>query len=136
MNTKHHIYSFEKLEVYKNALLYSVEIRDVVSYFPKSEEYKLTRQLEKSVDSISSNLAEGSGRASNNDQAHFTNMAFGSALESINHLNLALLLKYIKEDRYTQLRLDMDKIINQLNALYRYQVNNSQTLKTKVKAKP
>lgn len=133
MERKYYIYSFEKLDVYKNALAYSVQIRDIVINFPKSEQYKLTSQIERSVDSIGSNLAEGSGRASNFDQAHFTNMAYGSALETINHLNLARALQYINEERYVQLRIDMDRIINQLNSLYKYQLNKKENLKNKLK---
>lgn len=133
MNHKYHIYSFEKLDVYKNALTYSGVIRSVVVNFPISEQFKLTKQLERSVDSIGSNLAEGSGRSSSLDQAHFTNMAFGSALETINHLNLAFLLKYISEEKFVQLRMDLDKIINQLNSLYKYQLNNKQGLKSRLK---
>ena len=133
MERKYYIYSFEKLDVYKNALAYSVQIRDIVTNFPKSEQFKLTSQIERSVDSIGSNLAEGSGRASNFDQAHFTNMAYGSALETINHLNLARALQYINEERYVQLRIDMDRIINQLNSLYKYQLNKKENLKNKLK---
>ena len=52
-------------------------------------------------------------------------------MESINHLNLAKRLNYIKEEDYTKARLDIDKILNQLNALYKYQIKNKNTLKTK-----
>ena len=128
-----HIYSFEKLEVYKNALAYSVQIRETVAFFPKSEQFNLTKQVERSVASIAANLAEGSGRSSNLDQAHFTNIAYASALETISHLNLAYLLKYIQEDKYVKLRVEIDKIINQLNGLYKYQLNNKENLKNRLK---
>ena len=85
------------------------------------------------MDSMGANLAEGSGRASNMDQAHFTNIAFSSGLETINHLNLALELKYIDKEVYEGLRMELDKIINQLNALYKYQVNKIDTLKSRTK---
>jgi len=84
---KYHIYAFEKLDVYQLALSLSIEIRTLVKSFPKEEQFDLTRQLKRATDSISSNLAEGSGRSSNLDQAHFTNMAYASGLEVINHLN-------------------------------------------------
>lgn len=129
----YHIYSFEKLEVYKNALAYNVLIKKMVLSFPKSEQFNLTKQLERSVSSIAANLAEGSGRSSNLDQAHFTNMAYGSALETISHLNVAFMLNYIQEANYIQLRNDIDRVINQLNGLYKYQLNNKENLKTKFK---
>jgi len=93
----------------------------------------LSRQLKRAVDSIPSNLAEGSGRSSNLDQAHFTNMAYASALEVINHLNLALEMNFITSNHHSQFRVSIDKIIKQLNALYKYQINNKENLKKKVK---
>ncbi len=90
-----HKYSFEKLQVYQEALDFCVEIRKITESFPKEEKYGLTSQLKRSADSIGANLAEGSGRSSNYDQAHFTNIAFGSALETIHHLNLALQCDFI-----------------------------------------
>lgn len=126
---KFHIYAFEKLDVYQLSLDLSVRIRKIVKLFPKEEQYELTRQLKKSVDSISSNLAEGSGRSSNYDQAHFTNIAYSSGLESINHLNLASRLAYIDEELYTQLRAEIDKILLKINALYKHQVRTNSNLK-------
>ena len=82
--------------------------------------------------SISANLAEGSGRSSNFDQAHFTNISFSSALETIDHLNTALDMSYINEEKYTELRVKLDAILNKLNSLYKYQINNKETLKKKV----
>jgi four helix bundle protein len=129
----YHIYSFEKLEVYQEALDFSIKIRAVVKRFPKDERFELISQLRRAVDSISSNIAEGSGRATNLDQANFTNMSYSSALECIKHLTLAHRLEYIAKDEYIQFRLKMDSMINKLNALYRFQLNNDRTLKRKVK---
>ena len=117
---KYHIYAFEKLDVYQLALSLSIEIRTLTRSFPKEEQFDLTRQIKRATDSISSNLAEGSGRSSNLDQAHFTNMAYASGLEVINHLNLSFQLNYIAEGDYGKLRLSIDEILNKLNGLYKY----------------
>ena len=74
--------------------------------------------------SISANLAEGSGRSSNFDQAHFTNISYASGLETIDHLNTALDMEYINREKYTTLRVDLDTILRKLNALYKFQINN------------
>ena len=128
---KFHTYGFEKLEVYIAAKKLSVRIRPLLLNFPREERYELTSQLKRAVDSISSNLAEGSGRASTIDQAHFTNMSYTSGLEVVNHLSLALSLGYIDYDIYESLRVEVDTIQRQLNALYKYQLNRKQNLKTK-----
>ncbi len=129
---KYHIYSFEKLEVYQLARKFKIDIKLMSQGFPKEERFDLISQINRSSASISANLAEGSGRSSNFDQAHFTNMSYSTALETIDHLNTALDMKYINEEKYTELRIKLDAILNKLNSLYKYQINNKETLKKKV----
>ena len=129
---KYHIYSFEKLEVYQVARKFKIDIKLMSQGFPKEERFDLISQINRSSASILANLAEGSGRSSNFDQAHFTNMSYSTALETIDHLNIALDMKYINEDKYTELRIKLDAILNKLNSLYKYQINNKETLKKKV----
>ena len=40
-------------------------------------------------------------------------------------------MDYIKEKEYTELRIKLDEILNKLNSLYKYQINNKETLKKK-----
>ena len=129
---KYNIYSFEKLEVYQLARKFKIEIKLMSHLFPKEERFDLTSQINRSSASISANLAEGSGRSSNFDQAHFTNMSFSTGLETIDHLNTALDMQYINEEKYTEIRIKLDAILNKLNALYKFQINNKETLKKKV----
>ena len=129
---KYNVYSFEKLEVYQLARKFKIDIKLMSQLFPKEERFELTSQINRSSASISANLAEGSGRSSNFDQAHFTNMSFSTGLETIDHLNTALDLQYIDEEKYTELRIKLDAILNKLNALYKFQINNKETLKKRV----
>jgi four helix bundle protein len=126
------IYSFEKLDVYQLARKFKKEIKLLSRLFPKEERFELVSQVNRSSASISANLAEGSGRSSNFDQAHFTNISYSSGLETIDHLNTALDMEYIDIEKYTELRLQLDTILNKLNSLYKYQVNNKETLKKRV----
>jgi four helix bundle protein len=126
------IYSFEKLDVYQLARKFKKEIKLLSRLFPNEERFELVSQVNRSSASISANLAEGSGRSSNFDQAHFTNISYSSGLETIDHLNTALDMEYIDIEKYTELRLQLDTILNKLNSLYKYQVNNKETLKKRV----
>ncbi|MFZ2431263.1 MAG: four helix bundle protein [Lutibacter sp.] len=128
---KYNIYSFEKLEVYQLARKFKIDIKLMSQLFPKEERFDLISQINRASASISANLAEGSGRSSNFDQAHFTNMSFSTGLETIDHLNTALDMKYINEEKYAEIRIKLDAILNKLNALYKYQINNKETLKKK-----
>jgi four helix bundle protein len=126
------IQSFEKLEVYQMARKFKIEIKLMSKSFPKEERFELISQANRCSSSISANLAEGSGRASNLDQAHFTNMSYASGLEIIDHLNTSLDMEYIDNQKYTTLRVALDKILSKLNALYKFQLNNNNTLKKKM----
>ena len=59
-------------------------------------------------------------------------MSYSTGLETIDHLNTALDMKYIEEEKYKELRLKLDAILNKLNSLYKFQINNNATLKKKV----
>ena len=126
------IYSFEKLDVYQLARKFKINIKKMSSLFPKQERFDLVSQMNRASASISANLAEGSGRSSNFDQAHFTNISYASSLEIIYHLNTALDLNYIKKEEYELTRIQLDAILGKLNALYKYQLRNTNTLKKKL----
>ena len=126
-------YRFEKLEVYQLARRYRVEIKKLCLTFPADEKFELISQIRRSSSSIATNLAEGSGRSTGNDQAYFSNIAYSSALETIDHLIYAFDMEYISEEVYSGLRVKLDEIINKLNSLYKYQINQSESLKDKLK---
>ncbi|MEZ5031439.1 MAG: four helix bundle protein [Saprospiraceae bacterium] len=126
-------YSFERLEVWQLARAFKKEIYQITLRFPSEEKFGYTSQIRRAAPSITVNLAEGSGRASNVDKANFTNMAYTSALEVIDHLIGVYDLEFISEELYTSLRIDLDHIINKLNALYKYQMKQETSLKQKIK---
>lgn len=99
------IYSFEKLEVWLE------------------EKFGLTSQLKRASISICSNIAEGSARKTNKDKAHFTVIAFGSAVEVLNQIIIAQDLNFITSEDYEILRQQIESITNKLNALRNYQIN-------------
>jgi four helix bundle protein len=75
MDDRFYTYSFEKLEVWQAARVFKKSIYQITQKFPREELFGLSMQIRKSTGSITSNLAEGSGRASDKGRAHFTNIA-------------------------------------------------------------
>jgi four helix bundle protein len=117
---KPHTYAFENLEVWKIARTLKKEIYTVTKRFPREEMYGLSSQLKRSVGSISANIVEGSGRATDKDRAHFINISYASGLETIDHIITALDMEYISAETYESLRLEIDKLLNKLNAFHSY----------------
>jgi four helix bundle protein len=129
MDDRFYTYSFEKLEVWQATRVFKQSIYQITQKFPREELFGLSMQIRKSSGSITANLAEGSGRASDKDRAHFTNIAYSSALETIDHLITAFDLEYVSEEIYADLRLKLDEILNKLNSLYKYQIGRGENLK-------
>ncbi len=118
-----HTYSFEKLEVWQNARKLIVFIYELTNGFPENEKYGLVSQIRRASVSIAANIAEGSARTSSKDQAHFTQIAYSSMLEVLNHFFIALDLKYINNEEFKSIREVIETISNQLNALRKSQLN-------------
>ncbi|WP_395074054.1 four helix bundle protein [Flavobacterium sp.] len=119
------VYSFEKLEVWIESKDFTKSIYSVTSKLPDSEKFGLISQLRRASISICSNIAEGSARKSFKDKAHFTTMAFSSAVEVLNQLIICFELNFISENEYLKLRGNLESITNKLNALRNYQITKS-----------
>ena len=96
-------FSFEGLEVYQAARLLVRDIYRLQQKFPKTEVYALGDQIRRSASSVTSNIAEGSGRNSNKEKVHFIEIAYGSLMEAFSQLQIAQDLGYLTE-------LDIDTI--------------------------
>ncbi len=118
-----HIFSFEKLDVWKNAIDLAVDVYKSTGEFPKEELYVLTSQLRRASVSVSSNIAEGNSRETNTEKARFTTVSYSSLMEVLNQLIIANKLGYISDDDLVTYREKISLISNQLNNLKKYQVN-------------
>ena len=88
-------YSYKNLEAYKESKTLVKQVYTLLKQFPREEQYALCDQLRRAVISVPSNIAEGSGRTSAKDQAHFFEMAFGSLMEVDCQMEIAHDLGYV-----------------------------------------
>jgi four helix bundle protein len=109
--------SFRKLDAYIYAKNIVKQIYTLVKKFPKEEQYALCDQLRRAVISIPSNIAEGSGRTTPKDQAHFYTIAYGSLMEVLAQLDVACELEYITGTEFETLELLIDKEAKILSGL-------------------
>jgi four helix bundle protein len=110
-------FSFERMIAWKESRLLVKTIYQITSQFPKEELYSLTNQIRRAAISTSSNLAEGAGRQSSKDQAHFYQIAYSSLMELMNQLYTSLDLNYIDEPTLSKLKkhiLAISYLINKL----------------------
>lgn len=120
-------FSFENLEAYKVAKDLVVEVYKLQRKFPREELYALGDQIRRSASSVTSNIAEGSGRNSYREKIHFIEIAFGSMTESFSQLQIAVELGYISEDDMDSLRPLFNKVAALLSLLRRSYEKNLNT---------
>ena len=122
MKYKLKTYSLADILVWQKSRVLAKEIYEITSTFPKEELFGMTSQMRRCSISIPSNLAEGSSRRTNKDKARFTEIAFGSGLELLNQLIIALDLNYIEESKYLEIRIKLQEVTFLLDALQKAQL--------------
>ncbi|MFY0650405.1 MAG: four helix bundle protein [Cyclobacteriaceae bacterium] len=118
-------YSFEKLEVWQLARQLVKDIYILTKDFPSEEKFSLTSQIRRSALSISANIAEGTSRGTSKDQAHFTQMAYSSLMELLNHLIVSTDLGYLTQNALDIIRPQIELLSNKLNAFHKFQKNRN-----------
>ena len=116
-----YLFAFEKLDVWKLAKEFSIEMYKITKNFPQEERFGLVSQMNRAAVSVASNIAEGSARKSQKDKAHFYQIAYSSLMEVTSQLLIAKDLGFVREDMHKELRTTICKISNKLNALYNAQ---------------
>ena len=105
--------NYKDLKVWEKAHQFTLEVYEITKLFPKEEMYSLTNQLRRVASSIPANIAEGCGKNSQAEFAHFLNVSLGSANEAEYFLILSKDLKYINENIFDTLL----KIMNEIKAM-------------------
>ena len=119
-----HVYPFEKLRVWESARQLVRSVYKATRAFPRSEIYGLTSQTNRAAVSVAANLAEGSPRTSRKDQAHFSQIAYGSLMELACLLILAVDLDFLSTEDESELRAEIESVSRRLNALRTTQVSS------------
>jgi four helix bundle protein len=83
--------------------------------------YGLTSQCNRAFVSIAANIAEGTSRKSLKDQAHFSEIAYGSLMELACLFILSNDVGILSAETEGTLRQSIEEVSAQLNALHRSQ---------------
>ena len=82
------MFRFEKLDVCQKVIDYAGDLHKKTRRFPSDERFDLASQMRRAAVSVSSNIAKGSGRTSE-DFARFVELAYGSLMERVSQAQIA-----------------------------------------------
>lgn len=118
----------QKLEAWSKAIQLVTDIYKSTEHFPKEERYGLTGQIRRAAVSIPANLAEGAGRRSQKEFAHFLSNSQGSASELETELIIANKLGYLDEATFARLIDQLERIGRLITGLSRYLIGGPRTI--------
>ena len=110
--------NFRELIVWQKSINLVVQIYEITKDFPKEEKFNLVSQMQRAATSIPSNIAEGSGRNTNNYFKQFLTISIGSAHELETQIIISKQLGYINEDSHGTLITELTGIQKMLFALH------------------
>ncbi len=109
--------TYKDLFVWQKSIELVVEIYRLTESFPQEEKFGLVSQMRRCSVSMPSNIAEGYGRKSVKENAHFVNISFASGLELETQIIISKKLNILSIDQWDK----ADKLLDEvLRMSYRY----------------
>ncbi len=118
-------FPFEKLRVWQDAREWVRGVYLLTRQFSADEKFGLTNQINRAAVSVPANLAEGCGRTSFKDQAHFSQIAYASLLEVVNLFIIASDQGFVSPSDLAIQREQTASLANQINALRKSQLTRT-----------
>jgi four helix bundle protein len=111
------VFRFQKLDVWQRSVVFARRVYDLTRRFPSDERFGLTNQIRRAAVSISSNIAEGSGRVSDGDFARVLEFAYGSLMEVISQCVIANEQGFLAKEALDSLHQEAEEIARMLSGL-------------------
>ena len=109
-------FRFETLDIWHMATAYASGVYSVTAKFPRHEDYGLRSQMNRAVNSINLNIAEGSTKSSNKDFDYQLEISVGSTFEVVGGSFLVLERGDITEDEHKVLYNEGERLAKSINA--------------------
>ena len=109
--------NFRDLDVWLRAHRLALDVYAAAKTFPKEELFGLTSQIRRAALSIPNNIAEGCGRRSQAEFAHFLQIAMGSASELEYLLLFSQDAGFLSDDLNHELMPEVQQIKRMLTTL-------------------
>ncbi|UXP33131.1 four helix bundle protein [Reichenbachiella agarivorans] len=111
------MHNYKELNVWKKSVDLAVKVYQETSSFPSDEKYGMTSQIRRCSVSISSNIAEGSGRSTDKDFNLFLGYSYGSSCELETQLIVSNRVGLLGDDKFKGLNNDIQEIQKMLFSL-------------------
>ena len=115
---------FEDIEAWKKSRKLTGDVYRLTKSGPISRDFGLRDQIRRAAVSVMANIAEGFGRKTNKDFAHFLYLSKASAMEVISHLYVVVDQNYIDQHQFNSCRKGYQEIQNMLVKLIIYLERN------------
>jgi four helix bundle protein len=113
------VFKFETLEVWKKAVDLHATLSPLSRSIDQKDQFSIGEQIRKASLSISTNIAEGTGRESVREARYFFNIAKGSVYEVVSLLYVMRKSGYIADESYHALYEQCDEIARMLSGMMR-----------------
>jgi four helix bundle protein len=104
------VHNFKELKVWQKSMEIAADVYNLTAKLPSNEKYGLISQINRSVISIPSNIAEGTGRKSPKEFDQFLSVALSSAFELETQILLAGKLKMLENSECSEVLLNLQEI--------------------------
>lgn len=104
------MHNFKELKIWKKSRTLVKDVYLLTRSFPADERFELVSQIKRSVISIPSNIAEGSGRESVKEFIRFLNISISSSFELETQIILAFDLEYFTGQKFEEINTKITEI--------------------------
>lgn len=111
------MFKFERLEVWHKSIALYDEIAPISQSIHQRDQFSLGEQIRRASLSVSTNIAEGTGRESQKESRYLYNVAKGSVYEVVSLLHVCKKQRYVKDDQFQRLYFQCDEIARMITGL-------------------
>jgi four helix bundle protein len=111
------MFKFERLDVWIKSIALYDQITSLSLSIHQRDQYSLGDQIRRASLSISTNIAEGTGRDSPRQSRYFYNIAKGSVYEVVSLLHVCKKQNCMQDDQFQKLYVQCDEIARMITGL-------------------
>ena len=111
------MFGFQKLDVWNKTIELADDVYRVTRGFPDYEKFALASQMRRAVVSLSSNIAEGSGRSSTREFVRFVQIAYGSLMELVSQMQVCERQSFVAAESAQRLYEKSEEVARMLSGL-------------------